>query len=286
MIRPAGEAGVSVRRQCELLGLNRSSTQYNSKKTPERDTALRAEIEAIVLEQPGYGYRRVTHELHRRQQRVNHKRVRRIMRRYSLHCRAGRRKTRAPGLPATNIPNVLRDEQIIPTAPNQVWHADLTYVHVLTGFVYLACVLDGYSRKVVGWALAKRADTRLVCDALDLALQARGDVAGLIHHSDQGSQYQSAAYLARLDAAGIRKSMSRKGTPGDNAKMESCMRTVKVEEVHLNHYEDEQDARQNLKRFLEDVYNEKRLHSSLGYRPPSEFEALYAQQQNPPCPLA
>lgn len=286
MIRPASEVGVSVRRQCNLLGLNRSSVQYARKKTPERDNKLLNEIEAIVLEQPGYGYRRVTYELHRRQQIVNNKRVRRVMRAHGLHCRAGRRKPRVAGLPAADVPNLLRDERIVPTGPNQVWHADLTYVHVLTGFVYLACVLDGYSRKIVGWALSKRSDAKLVCDALDMALRSRGDVAGLIHHSDQGSQYQSAAYLAMLDGAGVRKSMSRKGTPGDNAKMESWMRTVKVEEVHLNRYENLEDARQNLRRFLEDVYNEKRLHSSLGYRPPVEFEAVYAQQQNLSCPVA
>jgi putative transposase len=285
MILPKKEIRVSVRRQCQLLELSRASVQYVPKEKP-CNIALYAQIENIVLEHSGYGYRRVTHELKRRNYRVNHKRIRRIMSDSGLQCRIHRRKRVFPGLPASTIPNLLRDEKLVPIKPNAIWHADFTYVQTKSGFVYLACVLDGYSRKIIGWSLSKRADSKLVCEALQMALSTQNDVKGLVHHSDQGSQYQSKDYLVILDKAKIRKSMSRKATPGDNAKMESFIRTLKIEEVYLNNYQDAQDARINLKYFIEQVYNHKRLHSSLDYRPPNEIDTMYTTVHSLPSLVA
>lgn len=273
-----------MRRQCALLSVSRSSVQYTKKRRPSEE-GLVARIELIILECAGYGYRRVTHTLRRRGQPINHKRVQRVMRQHGLTCRVRRRPPHV-GSDAAHCPNLLRDEQVVPTAPDQVWQADFTYVRVLSGWLYLACVLDGYSRRVIGWALSKRADAELTCAALQMALDTRQVTPQLIHHSDQGVQYQSQAYQALLDSHHIRKSMSRRASPGDNAKLESLFRSVKVEEVYLNEYADLHDARGQLGHFLEAVYNAKRLHSSLSYRPPDESEAAYHSRRKRAVPLA
>ena len=269
---------LSLRGLCRLVGVSRS--WYYAHPTPEtlaeRDLDLRDAIERVTLDFPGYGYRRVTHALQRDGWTVNHKRVLRIMRQESLLCQLKRRflvtTDSAHGLPT--YPNLLTE--IALSAPNQAWVADITYIRLPTSFVYLACVLDAYSRRCVGWKLSRQIDTQLTLDALELALAHRRPAPGLIHHSDRGVQYASLAYVARLEQAGARVSMSAKGNPYDNAKAESFFKTLKREEVNLQDYRTFAEAEANLGHFIEAVYNQKRLHSSLGYLPPVEFEAACA----------
>ncbi len=270
---------ISVRQLCRWLSVGR--TWYYTCPTAEeraaRDVALRDASERIILELPGYGYRRVTHALRREGWVVNHKRVLRIMRQESLLCQLKRQfvvtTDSAHGYPT--YPNRLA--ACILTAPDQAWVADITYVRLPTTFVYLACVLDAFSRRCVGWKLSRQIDTRLTLDALEMALTQRHPAPGLLHHSDQGVQYASAAYVARLEQAGMLVSMSAKGNPYDNAKAESFFKTLKREEVYLNDYRTFAEAQAHLGHFIEAVYNTKRLHSSLGYLPPTEFEAAYGQ---------
>jgi transposase InsO family protein len=279
MIRAAHEAHpeLSIRRLCDLFGVGRTwyYTHPSPDETASRDVALRAAIEALVLAFPGYGYRRVTKQLQRDGWTVNHKRVLRVMREESLLCQLKRRfvvtTNSAHGL--TRYPNLITDR--IVERPDQVWQADITYIRLPTGFVYLACILDSYSRRCVGWALSRTIDTALTLAALEMALTTRQPQPGLIHHSDQGVQYASAAYVARLEQAGVQISMATTGNPYENAKAESFFKTLKCEEVYLNDYQTFQEAEANLERFIEDVYNRKRLHSSLNYLPPDEFEAAY-----------
>jgi putative transposase len=268
-------------RACQLLGLNRGS-YYRVREEPALPVdalALRQAIEQVVLEFPAYGYRRVTKALQRDGWSVNHKRVLRLMREESLLCQLQRRWVRTTdsehGL--TVYPNLLQQAGWRSlTGINQAWVADLTYIRLPEGFCYLAAILDAYSRKVVGWELSQAIDARLAVAALEQALQARKPAPGWIHHSDQGVQYACRDYVQVLEAAGARISMSGKGRPRDNAQAESFMRTLKHEEVYLQDYQTFTEAKQAIGRFIEAVYNEKRLHSSLGYRPPSEFEQLLA----------
>ncbi len=269
---------VSLRQLCALFQINRSwyLTRPSEQQVLARDVALRDAIEHIILELPGYGYRRVTEELHRRQWQVNHKRVLRIMRRESLLCHVKRRFTLTTDSQHSfqRYPNLLRERDV--HAPNEVWVADITYICLPTTFVYLACMLDAFSRRCIGWELAPWLDTRLTLAALERALNERQPAPGLIHHSDHGVQYASSAYVERLQAAGAQMSMAAVGNPYDNAKAESFFKTLKYEEVYLKHYRTFAEAYANIVTFIEDVYNAKRLHSSLGYRPPIEFEELYA----------
>ena len=241
----------------------------------DRDQPLAEDIEAVVLKWSGYGYRRVSKELARRGRPANHKRVLRVMREHRLLCRPKRRyqTTTDSTHSETRFPNLL--PQVVPTKPDQVWQADLTYVRVQQGFVYLACVLDSFTREIVGWSMSRFMDAALPLAALNNALAARCPAAGLLHHSDQGVQYASRVYVDRLRSMGVTPSMSRKGNPYDNARMESFYKTLKAEEVDLQDYLDLDDARQHLDRFIGELYNRERLHSSLGYVPPVEFAARY-----------
>jgi transposase InsO family protein len=266
---------LSIRALCTAFGASRTwwYTHPTTEEIAARDTALRDAIERIVLDFPGYGYRRVTKTLHREGIAVNHKRVLRVMREEALLCQLERRfvRTTDSAHALRTYPNLLAD--FIPARPNQAWVADLTYIRLPTTFAYLACVLDAWSRRCVGWELSRAIDTSLTLAALDRALALRCPAPGLIHHSDRGVQYASAPYIARLHDAGVRVSMSAVGNPYDNAKAESFFKTLKREEVYLNHYQTFRDAEENLGHFIGDVYNAKRLHSSLGYLPPIEFEA-------------
>jgi putative transposase len=241
----------------------------------ERDVALRDAIERIVLEFPGYGYRRVTAQLNRLDWDVNHKRVLRVMRQEALLCQLRRSwSATTDSRHSLNIyPNLLAGREL--SQPNQAWVADITYIRLPTAFVYLACVLDGWSRRCVGWQLSRMIDTNLTLAALEAAIRVRQPAIGIIHHSDRGVQYASSAYVARLTDIGAQISMSAKGNPYDNAKAESFFKTLKREEVYLNQYETFADAEGQIGRFIDDVYNQKRLHSSLGYLPPTEYESLY-----------
>ena len=273
--------GVPIRRGCSLMNMARS-TFYKRPHGGHRaarekaDTDLRVRIEDILAEFPAYGYRRVTHELRRRGLVINHKRVARVMREHALTPH----RVRA-WLATTNsdhkqpiYPNLR--SSITPEGPDELWVADLTYIRLTTGFVFLAVVLDAWSRRVIGYAISHLLDTRLCLAALDAALDLRQPRAGLVHHSDRGVQYASRAYGSRLAAHGIRGSMSRRGNPYDNAHVESFFKTLKHEEIFANDYSTIDDLANRLPHFLEEVYNRRRLHSSLGYRPPEEFESVYA----------
>ena len=267
-----------IRRLCRLLGVGRSwyYGRPNAPTRAERDVALRDTVERLVLEFPGYGYRRVTKALAREGWTVNHKRVLRVMRQESLLCQLRRRfvATTDSKHALRTYPNLVADFE--PTGPDQVWVADITYVRLPTAFAFLACVLDAWSRRCVGWHLSRSIDTRLTLAALNHALATRQPGPGLIHHSDRGVQYASGDYVARLEGVGARVSMAAIGNPYDNAKAESFFKTLKCEEVYLQQYLTFDEAAANLGRFIEDVYNAKRLHSSLGYLPPAEFEAAHS----------
>jgi len=260
-----------------MMELPRSTYYYRPRKRDEKlkeDTDLRDRIEQIVIEFPGYGYRRVTHELHRQGLRVNHKRILRLMRQQGLLCRKKRRfRVTTDSRHSFRIyPNLVKDFNL--TGINQVWIADITYIRLRCEFVYLAAILDAFSRKVIGWALGRTLSSELTLAALKAALQVRKPLAGCIHHSDRGVQYACDEYIKVLKEAGFNLSMSRKGNPYDNAMMESFIKTLKQEEVYLYDYRDFQEVSSRMAYFLEVVYNQKRLHSALGYLPPAEYEAL------------
>jgi len=266
---------LSIRQLCAWLGVSRSwyYSHPSAEEQAERKVALREAIEQIVLEFPGYGYRRVTHALHREGWWVNHKRVLRVMREESLLCHLQRHfvVTTDSAHSYQTYPNLLAEAKL--TGLDQAWVADITYIRLPTTFVYLACILDAFSRRCVGWKLSRQIDTRLTLAALEMALEARQPPPGLIHHSDRGVQYASTEYIARLEQVQAQVSMSATGNPYDNAKAESFFKTLKHEEVYLQDYQTLADAQVHLGQFIEDVYNTKRLHSSLGYLPPAEFEA-------------
>jgi transposase InsO family protein len=275
---------------CEVLGVSRSwfyakqnhihhAQDEQSRGVSEADVELRAAIEELVLEFPGYGYRRVTKALARAgytgNYAVNHKRVLRIMREESLLCQLKRRfiPTTDSNHSFRTYPNLLKE--MVLEAPDQAWQADITYIRLPTGFAYLAAIIDAYSRRCIGWQFSRCIDTNLTLAALDMALSTRRIQPGLVHHSDRGVQYASSSYVERLESAGALVSMSAKGNPYDNAKAESFFKTLKREEVYLKQYRTFGEAEANIGQFIEDVYNVKRLHSSLGYLPPAEFETLH-----------
>lgn len=265
-----------ILRLCQLAGLPRSGYYRRTRQMSSGlSDPVTIEVLSICEEHRGYGYRRVTNELHRRGHRVNHKRILALMRTENLLCRPKRRFIRT-----TNschryriYPNLAQAMSI--TGPDQLWVADLTYIRLVKGFAYLAVILDAFSRRAVGWAMSSHINTTLSLEALRMAVATRSVGPRLVHHSDQGVQYAASEYVALLASKNITISMSRKANPYDNALAESFIKTLKVEEVYLNEYETLSDAKTNIEHFIERIYNHKRLHSSLGYKPPVEYEAEY-----------
>ena len=239
---------------------------------------LRDAIQRIALAWPSYGRPRITAELRHQGWRVGPKLVYRLMREDNLLCVRKRKfvVTTDSNHSRKVYPNLARN--MILTAPDQLWRADITYIRLRDEFVFLAVILDAYSRRVIGWALDRTMEDELTLTALRMALSRRAVQAGLVHHSDRGSQYASKAYTDLLKAHGIEISMSRKGNPWDNAACESFMKTLKYEEVLRNDYRDLAEACACIAGFLEKVYNQKRLHSALGYLPPAEFEAQHLKE--------
>jgi putative transposase len=266
------------------MKLARSSFYYQSKSQAighlQTQADLRDKIEAICLEFPGYGYRRVTKQLQHDGRQINHKKVLRIMRESDLLCRLKRKKVKTTnsqhGFPRN--PNLIKGKAI--SHLNQVWLADITYIRIRTGFVYLAAILDAYSRKVIGYAVSTSLENTLTLEALRMAIARRQPNPGVIHHSDQGVQYASEEYVAELQRYDFLISMSRAGSPYENATMESFFKTLKYEEVYLYEYETYADVKERIPYFIEAVYNQKRLHSGIGYRSPEEYEAWLLNQQS------
>lgn len=261
-----------------MLNISRGSFYYRPRSLTKqiRDTDLIDQIERIVSEFSGYGSRRVTAELRRRGWPVNRKRIQRLMRQEHLLCAVKRRwiATTQSNHNFKVYPNVAKDMTI--TAPNQLWVADITYIRILTGFLYLAVILDIFSRKAIGHALSRTLEKELCLSALRMALHQRQPPEGCVHHSDRGIPYASGAYVDLLKERGLIISMSGKGNPYDNAFAESFFKTLKYEEVYLWEYQTVQDVVERIPFFIEQVYNKKRLHSALGYCPPEEFEAMHA----------
>jgi putative transposase len=268
---------------CSLAGVSRAGyyRAWQASAPRAERTALRDVIQRLALAHRHYGYRRITALLRREGWAVNRKRVLRLMREDNLLC------LRKPAfVPATTdgrhgwriYPNLAW--RLAPTAVNQLWVADITYVRLAEDFVYLAVVLDAFSRRAVGWAMAAHLRAELALDALEMALSSRQVIPGaLVHHSDRGVQYACGDYIGRLTAHGIVPSMSRIGCPYDNAMAESFMKTLKQEEVDGSAYRTLAEARAAIGRFIEEVYNRQRLHSALAYSAPAEFEAKLLSQQ-------
>jgi putative transposase len=275
-------AELAIERMCALAGVSRRGFYRfdPDANRARRDMDLRDAIQRIALDMPSYGRPRITAELRRRGWAVNPKRVHRIMREDNLLCLRRRKflvtADSRHGFPI--YPNLAGHLKL--TSVNQLWLADITYIRLESEFVYLAVVLDAFSRRVIGWALDRTLEAKLTVAALDMALSRRKVQVGLMHHSDRGVQYAAAEYTGLLTQHGIQISMSRKGNPYDNARTESFMKTLKYEEVYRQEYRDLPDALRSLRRFIEKVYNEKRLHSALGYLPPAEFETNLVVNNN------
>jgi putative transposase len=271
---------ISINNACSCMDVSKSGyydwTARNRlpNQIDPHEMQLKDEIHQIAIEFPKYGYRRITKELHRRSFQVNSKRVLELMRVDNLLCI---KKTFVPVTTNSNhkhriYPNMARDMEV--TGINQLWVADITYIQLPKEFIYLAVIIDVGSRRCIGWDLDRTIDTQLTLNALHKALDCRAgqNLDGLVHHSDQGVQYASNAYIECLKEHNIEISMSRRGNPYDNAFCESFIKTLKYEEVYLSDYRTFDEAYDNLDNFIESVYNEKRLHSKIGYLPPIEFE--------------
>ncbi len=270
------QGSLSIERMCQLARVSRAGFyRFLKVAVPrEEETVVRSAIQQVALQhRRRYGYRRVTSELKRRGMQVNHKRVARIMREDNLLAVQPKDFGNSTHFNDAldvymNLPRRMRLNSV-----DQLWVADITYIRLQTEFVYLAVILDGYSRKVVGWKLDRFLTSRLAADALKSAIEMRRPLPGAVHHSDRGVQYTSPEYVALLKLYGMVQSMSRPANPYDNASCESFIKTLKREEIYANKYRDLEDLRSHIEEFIDAYYNQKRLHSALGYQTPVEFEA-------------
>lgn len=252
--------------------------KYNIAKK-KRDADIADAIEKIATDFPSYGYRRITAALRRKEMTVNHKKVAKIMKNMGIQCRKKKRfvSTTDSKHSLRTYPNLAKG--LVLERTDQLWCADITYIRIVTGFVYLAALIDAFSRKIVGYALGMTLAAELALEALKMAIAER-NTDNLIHHSDKGIQYCSYDYINLLKANEIKISMSAKGSPYDNAFIESFFKTLKAEEVYLWEYETYADVIDRIPYFIEDVYNSKRLHSSIGYLPPEEFEDIFIKNKS------
>lgn len=262
---------IPVQRLCKVLGLRRSTQYYRSRTAAEE--SLHAQIRTVTGTFPTYGVRRVTAQLRRDYKlKINHKRVARVMRTLGI-CRKSKRKKRKTTQSQHEFPrypNLLKDLGIV--RPDQVWVCDITYIHLAHEEVYLAVIMDLYTRRIRGWHLGRSLEQALTLTALQCALK---KACPQIHHSDQGVQYASPKYIQVLEAQHVQISMAEVGEATQNAHAERLMRTIKEEEVNLSEYQDYYDARKRIGKFLDDVYQHKRIHSALGYLTPAEYEEKY-----------
>lgn len=260
------------------MGLSMSTYHYDPQKSraqkEEEDADLRGKIEQVRVYFPRAGYRPLLHHLKRNGVNIGETKLRRVLEKFEMQIRPLKKfvKTTDSNHAHRVYPNLLPEMTI--DGINQVWTADITYIRIANGFVYLAVVLDLFSRKVIGYAISKRIDGALAVNALEMAILRRNPSAGVVHHSDRGVQYLCDNYIEKLSSRKFHISCSAKGNPYDNAWTESFMKTLKYEEIFMGHYEMYLDVVENLPHFIEEVYNKKRLHSSLGYLPPEEFEEM------------
>jgi len=277
MMASPSQGDLGIDRMCRLAGVSRAGyyRHWQASAPRREEMGLRDAIERLALANRHYGYRRIAESLGREGWRANHKRVLRLMREDGLLCLRTR-----PFVPQTTdskhgwrvVPNLARGMEL--TGLDQLWVADITYIHLAEEFGFLAIILDAFSRRVIGWALDTHLQAQLAITALDMAIsRRRPPPASLIHHSDRGVQYACGDYTAILKSHDIRASMSRVGNPYDNAKAESFMKTLKTEEINGSSYRDLAEARAKIGRFIEEIYNRQRLHSALDYLSPVEYEA-------------
>ena len=268
-----------IRLVCRLLDVPRSSVYYSTRHVPVDEAMLKTALLDLAGEWPTYGYRRLTAMMRRLDWPVNGKRVRRWMHELNLQGTPPPRKPRTTNSNHAfpRFPNLVKDLEI--TRPNQVWVADITYIRLRREFVYLAVLMDVFTRSIRGWHLGRGLDQGLTLAALERALVV---AIPQLHHSDQGLQYAATAYVERLQKLNVTLSMAAVGEPRENGYAERLMRTIKEEEVDLSDYEDYADARRQIMQFLDDVYNVKRIHSALGYLTPKEFEEQWRIESSKP----
>lgn len=278
------QGSLTIERMCELGKVRRAGfyREWQRQEPKAEQMEVQSRIQQIVAAHRGnYGYRRVSWELKNQGLAVNHKRVLRIMQQDNLLA-VRRRKFILTTDGRHDLPVYLNlAGRMELSGINQLWVADLTYIRLVEEFLYLAVVLDAFSRRVVGWALDGSLHAPLAIGALAQAIAERRPAPGLVHHSDRGIQYASQQYVALLREHGIAASMSRTGNPYDNAKCESFIKTLKQEEIYTREYRDRADLEKHIGRFLEQYYNRQRLHSALGYRSPATFENLLQPPQFP-----